>query len=428
MTMADMLYAKGGAFGIAHCNFHLRGADSDADAALVRDWASSRGIPFHGADFDTAAYASEKGISIEMAARELRYRFFAETARREGYDKVAVAHHAEDNAETLILNLLRGTGVRGMAGMRPSGPLPVEGYGDILLERPLLEMTREEIRSYAESHGVPFREDRTNGDDTFKRNRIRNRVFPEFAAINPSFVRTLARDMKHVAEVGAIADDYYAVCKAQVWDGEIIDLRKLQDLPHWRHVLYRLLEEQGFNEAGVEDVLSTLSSGGTVSGKLFSSPEATFVTGASGLRIGRYAEIVEHDVCTVVEGPGTYHLAGTRFTVETLARTEDFPLRQPAGVLVMDAAAMPFPFLARGWKAGDWLRPLGLHGRKKVSDLFVDLKLDRMQKGAAVVLVRPGVNTEKAATDHVAALLGYRIDESVKVTASTTGILRVKVG
>ena len=209
MCLAEKVRLEGGPFAIAHCNFSLRGAESDADEAFVRSWASGYGIPIHVKRFDTEAFASAEGISVEMAARRLRYHWFGELCREHGYDAVAVAHNANDNAETLVLNLLRGTGLKGITGMKASGFLPDPEYGDIPLLRPLLDMTREEIAAFADEHRLAWREDSTNALNDFKRNKIRNLVFPVFREINPSFVQTLNRDMERFAdELGCSAEGY----------------------------------------------------------------------------------------------------------------------------------------------------------------------------------------------------------------------------
>ena len=428
MAMADILYAKGGVLkGIAHCNFHLRGAESDADAALVESWAAERRIPFFRADFDTAAYAAEKGISIEMAARELRYRFFAETARSKGFDAVAVAHNANDNAETLILNMLRGSGSRGMSGMKELSPLPVEGYGDIILLRPLLGKTRKEISEYVKSHGVPFREDATNSVNEFKRNRIRNLVFPVFEGINPSFVETLCADAAHVAEVDAIADEAYEKVRSRVVRGEDIDIQALRAEPHWKYFLFRILEDKGFNSSQADSLTALLESDGTVSGRRFLSEEYEALTAPSGLVFRKRPDAfaAEHEECIVVRTPGIYNFAGVRFSVEQFPRTPDIPLKQPQGSVIFDSEALPFPFIVRRWRSGDWFRPLGLGGAKKLSDLFTDLHLSIPEKERILVAIKPGLNKGDATHDRVSAVLGFRIDDSVKVTDSTINLTKI---
>ena len=191
-------------FALAHCNFHLRGEESDSDEALVREWAESHGVIFIKKDFDTKEYAASNGVSIEMAARELRYTWFAEVCRERGIAALAVAHNANDNAETMILNMLRGTGVKGMTGMRGSSLLP---GSDARLIRPLLGFTRKDIHEYAVSHGLQWHEDSTNADSAYKRNCIRNEVFPLFERLNPSFLTTLNEDMERFAQVQSVADE-----------------------------------------------------------------------------------------------------------------------------------------------------------------------------------------------------------------------------
>ena len=200
MCLCEKVRLEGGPFAVAHCNFCLRGPESDADEAFVRGWCTAHGVTCHVKRFDTQAFASAEGISIEMAARRLRYRWFGELCRSMGYEAVAVAHNANDNAETLLLNLLRGTGLKGITGMKASAFIPDPDFGDIPLLRPLLGMTREEIEAFAAEHGLSWREDSTNALNEFKRNKLRNQVFPVFREINPSFVQTLNRDMERFAD------------------------------------------------------------------------------------------------------------------------------------------------------------------------------------------------------------------------------------
>lgn len=218
MCLAEKVRQSGEPFAIAHCNFGLRGADSDADESFVRDWAARYGITCHVKRFETSAYAASEGISIEMAARRLRYHWFGELCREHGYSAVAVAHNANDNAETLILNLLRGTGVRGIIGMKESGFIPDPDFQDIPLYRPLLSMTREDIEAFAAEHGLQWREDATNALNDYKRNKIRNLVFPVFREINPRFVEVLNRDMERFSSVipGEVSESQDSMGEAQV--------------------------------------------------------------------------------------------------------------------------------------------------------------------------------------------------------------------
>ena len=239
----------GARFAVAHCNFALRGAESDADEAFVRAWCAEHGLECFVKRFDTRSYAAEHGISIEMAARDLRYAWFAELRQTGGFDAVAVAHNADDNAETLLLNLLRGTGTRGLRGM---------GNRDGIV-RPLLDIPREDIRAWMTARGLAWRDDSTNADSTPKRNRIRNEVFPVFARINPSFVRTLGDDMRRFARVDDIADSYFrAVREGLTTPSGDIRLPAVLALEHWEYVLWRLLEKAGLSGPTFEKLVALL--------------------------------------------------------------------------------------------------------------------------------------------------------------------------
>ena len=189
MCLADMWLRAFGpdSFAMAHCNFNLRGEDSDADEALVTEWAESNGVRLHKVSFDTVGYAEENGVSIEMAARDLRYGWFGQLCEEYGYAAVVTAHHADDNAETMVLNMVRGTGLKGLSGMKPVSPLPLSSR-EISLLRPLLTFTRKQIEGYLFAQKVPYREDKTNASVEYRRNSIRHEVFPLFGKMNPSYV------------------------------------------------------------------------------------------------------------------------------------------------------------------------------------------------------------------------------------------------
>ena len=427
MCMADIHRRAGGEYAVAHCNFHLRGTDSDADAEFVEEWARGHGMPFFRADFDTTAYASEHGISIEMAARELRYGWFERIASENGFDAVAVAHNANDNAETLILNLLRGTGLRGITGMSSESLLP---GGKIRLLRPLLSMTRAEIEAYAEANGVKYREDRTNAENDAHRNRIRNEVFPEFAKINPSFVRTLNADMRHFAQADAIVEDYFREAMADILSEDgTIDVDKLLALKHWEYVFFRITEPCGFSAGTLDAALALLAerSGGrgTFAGKRFFSPTHVLETSAKGITIReRGCNTPEGNL--TVDGPGIYSFRGRTISVELLDCPPGAALKQPAGTLICDAAALPFPFQLRGWKAGDWMQPFGMNGKaKKISDLFTDNTLSLSDKESSVIVYSPAI--DRNADGHVAAVAGLRMDEALRVAKGSVRIVRITV-
>lgn len=292
--------SAGRRFAVAHCNFHLRGEDSDSDEALVAAWCGRNSVRYHKADFDTEQYASSHNVSIEMAARELRYDWFASLCRENGYYGVAVAHNANDNAETLILNLLRGTGLRGVTGMQAESAVPVtrEDLAGVRLLRPMLSFSRKQIEEYVAANSLEYHDDRTNAETVYKRNRIRHLVFPVFESLNPSFLTTFAREMNAFSEVQEIADDYFisvrdSVCEPAGKDELLrVNAVRLCHLKHYKYVLYRLLEAYGFRDRLLEPVVRLLESGKTFSGKVFEAPCYELITAGECLIVRKAARVV----------------------------------------------------------------------------------------------------------------------------------------
>ncbi|MBQ7517145.1 MAG: tRNA lysidine(34) synthetase TilS, partial [Bacteroidales bacterium] len=464
---------RGAELGIAHCNFHLRPGDCDADADLVALWAGRNGLPFHRADFNTLAVASERGISVEMAARELRYDYFARLCREFGYEAVAVAHQADDNAETLLLHLLRGCGLDGACAMAAESVLPLAatdigpaeapasiGADDAaerpaggasvdpaparpLLLRPLLGHTREEINGYTIVRRVPFREDKSNAESVYQRNLLRNKVFSLFSKINPSAVQTLCRDIENFRRSRRALDWYVqqTLDKALVPDGpNALGAIPAADAPSacpvadapialsaWRcelsqipgavlpEVLFRLLSAYGYGSETVDAVLALARGSGKSSncdekargeGRLFYSATHILLMRGGSLRLRPKDYAASQPVC------------------ERLDWQEGMPLKQPMGVTAVDADALPEGWTLRPWREGDWMRPLGMGGRrKKLSDLFVDLGFDVFDKADAWVLASPdsapddGPAAQERASvccpeppSHIWALIGRRID------------------
>ena len=457
MCLAEKSVRSGQDFAVAHCNFHLRGADSDADADFVANWARRHGIAFYSKDFDTAAYAAEQGISLEMAARELRYGWFADLCRTEGFAGVAVAHQADDRRETFLLNLMRSSGGRGLRGMQGQSVIPGT---DIPLLRPLLGMTRQEIETYMRSIGATWREDGSNRDTTIRRNRIRHELLPLLSELNPSYGDALDRAMRHIGSLQDVADTWFESVRPTLLDptdGSIL-LDSLRSLPHRDFLLYRLLEPYGLTESVLDDLCAALDSGESLSGKRFLLHHATLLGGRDRLLFssdrvrGAYPHVPcdENPVtaeqvtepagagtrklrgayslascdeqltgtCDIKE-PGTYDCGGVRVKVEILDRAEITDLKQPRGILLLDAGKLPLPLVIRPRRAGDWLVPLGMRGRKKLSDLFVDLKYSIIDKQRARV-----IDWQES---RIAALLGERGDDALKVTSETRTVYRITI-
>ena len=441
-------------YAVAHCNFSLRGEESDGDQALVEARAAELGVQVFVQRFDTVTYAQERGVSIEMAARDLRYGWFADLCAEHGFDAIVVAHNANDNAETLMLNLLRGTGLNGLHGMSEVS------NSSVLVFRPLLEFTRKQIEGYVLCNRVSYRHDSSNFESDYKRNKIRNEVFPVFEKINPSYVRTLNREIGYFAEAGDIVEEWcksqlpsvisytdsssvmsscsssvMSSCSSSVMSSERSESRHLHistaallATTHWRYLLYYILSPYGFNQQTLYSIESLLTSSRTIPGKRFESADYVLLTGRDVLMVvpRERENNIEDEAIITVRGEGVYNFNGVRFSVELVTMTSDMPLKQPAGTLIFDADRLAFPFVCRKWRQGDWFIPFGMRGRKKVSDIFTDLKYDALSKEAAIMIV--DVQTDgMAEQQHVAGLLGVRADDVYKVTPVTGTILKMQI-
>jgi len=420
MVMASLLHAcYNNDFAIATVNFRLRAQESDADQQLVVDWAKEKRIRIFTTNFNTSEYACEKGISIEMAARELRYTWFYKIMDEEGFDILAIAHNLNDSVETLLLNILRGTGIDGLCGIK-------QRTGRIL--RPLLNFSRAEIVRYAQRESVPFREDSTNKEDQYSRNRIRNRVFPEFQVINPSFLRTVERDMSYFSEAGEIIRKLYHQVRSDVVDegGSRTQLRiridKLLSQEHSRYWLYMLLNEYGFNSAQSDQVHESLVG---QPGKEFHSPDYILIKDREYLLIysreGQGVNQPEPNQRVIEKPVGgilCIEVQGVRVSFRLYHREADFLPVPSKCKFFMDASKIVFPLLCRVWKEGDRFIPLGMTGFKKLSDLFTDEKIDIKSKEHQLVL---------SAGENIVVVLGHRIDDRFKITPGTTEILEVDI-
>jgi tRNA(Ile)-lysidine synthase len=426
MCMADLFVRTCGLsdIAIAHCNFNLRNDESDGDESLVREWAAQWNLKVHVISFDTVSYAKAHDMSIEMAARELRYAWFARLCLQHGYSYVAVAHHADDNAETMLLNMTRGTGIKGMTGMKNVSELPCpEVSVPARLARPMLGFTRKQIEGYVLKHKVPFRNDSSNFSVDYRRNRIRHEIFPVMKKLNPSFVSTLNREMAYLEDASGIVDEWCRTVErdivTQADENIRISIEKLLSHKQWRYLLYHILEPYGFNAATLASIENLLLSDRTVSGKRFLSETHELITERKELVMSELHDDDSDEGQLVINEAGLYRFNDVNIVVEICPWTKDMPLKQPEGVQIFDASKLEFPIVFRRWSIGDWLIPLGMRGKRKVSDIFSDMKYDSAAKNNAIVM------TDGTGCQRVAALLWVRMDSRYKVDAQTDTIIRI---
>ena len=410
MCLLTALLRLGYKVEAAHCNFHLRGTHSDNDALFVQRHCQQQNVPLHLTDFDTKHEAELHGESIEMAARRLRYAWFEEVIQTTGIQILCVAHHLNDNVETILLNLIRGTGIRGLTGM-------ARHYKHIV--RPMLTLTRQEIEDFLKEESIEFVTDHTNTDTRFRRNKIRHDVLPLLRNINPSVDQAIADTMQHLSGTACLAE--YAVnhlrnilCK-DVDKGIDIDKTTLQSLPFPTEgrlaLLHELLAPYQFSP-----VLSDIFAGFSKEpGSIFESRDYIATHTAKGLSIRMKPK---HCPPLALPFNDTVLLPnGTLLQTQCLARTELPEIPRSADTACLDADKVKETLHCRSIQEGDRFRPFGMRGTKLVSDYLTDRKRSRIEKMATCVVCDGS---------QIVWLIGERPDDRYAITSNTRNILLIK--
>ena len=408
MVMAELFYRIHQPFAIAHVNFSLRGADADADADFVKNKAESYGVPFHLIRVETTAVAQERSISIQMAARELRYDWFTQLIKEQDYACVATAHHQNDVLETLLLNLTRGTGLAGLHGISVR-------QNNII--RPLLFATRDRLSKYIDEQKLTYREDSSNADDKYARNRIRHHVVPVLTDLNPGFWQTLPRTVERLraAEVlmRAELDRSWQTIAEPHEAGTLLPIAKLLALPELAFRLMEWLKPFGFTTDQATQIMATLTQ---PVGQVFLSATHRLTHERPGLLLEPLPIQTNYEIVLTDWPTAPIDVAG-RFilTVDVFDKPADFRPPTDPNIVCFNAARLVFPLTIRPWQSGDRFRPLGLNGHKLVSDLLNDLKLARTEREQTAVLL---------SDDEIAWVIGYRIDHRFRITGETKRIAK----
>lgn len=420
VVMVDLCQQTGVRFGIAHVNFGLRGAESNADEAFVRDLAATVNVPFYTERFDTATVASQQGVSIQMAARQLRYDFFERTARQHHYQAIATAHHRDDALETVLLNLVRGTGLAGLTGI----PVRRDDPGRLPIVRPMLCTDRAGIETYAKQRGLVWREDSSNESDKYARNKIRHQVVPVLRQLNPNLTQTLADTLERLRGAAEVMES--VLPKTDKWPGVVTDADGQPRLN--REVLLMLssplfwlsewLKQYDFTYEQAKQIFRTLESG-TI-GQTFSSATHCAWNDRNGLIVKplnpqTHYEIIlnEWPVDGLIAVPEQF-----RLSVRTFDKPADYRPNPDPTVGCFNADRLPFPLTIRPWQLGDRLRPLGMAGTKLVSDLLNDRKVSLPQRDHVAVLL---------ASNGIAWVIGQRIGHEFRVTDVANRICEIRV-
>ena len=394
MTMLDLMKGLSYPLGVAHCNFQLRGKASDEDENLVRRQAERLGLPFYGIRFPTKTYANTHKLSIEMAARELRYDWFRQIAATHHYTHIATAHHQDDAQETFFLNLTRGTGIKGLHGILPRN-------GDLI--RPMLAFSREEIEAYARQHHLVFHEDESNREDRFQRNYIRHHVLPVFRSRFPAFDRKMTQSMEVLRMQEVVYQDYIRRLREEIVAEESvgfrIPLRPLSRLPHPSAFLYEVLHPYGFNLVQIQDMLE----------------EGTHQKGKKWIGDNHWVWLTGE---ALLLRPAEQPPVSVELTYETVDMQAFQGFSPDCHRAYFDAEKIQEPLQIRYWQEGDYFFPLGMQGRKKLSDFFNDLKTDGFQKRQIPLLCN--------GNGDILWVIGYRSDNRYRVCETTRYVLIAK--
>lgn len=404
VVMANLFKEAGFDCVIAHCNFQLRGNDSDLDESFVRSMALSLELPVLVKCFDVELEMKERGISLQMAARDLRYRWFEELLDEQGLDRVATAHNKNDAIETFFLNLSRGSGIRGLKGISPS-------RGKII--RPLLFASRKQIESYQQEHKLEYREDSSNLETKYQRNKIRHDVLPLMEQINPAFMDVMDGNMERLGEVFEIYDRAIQEVRMRLLEekqGKISivteELLKLSPLKTW---LYELFSPFGFTRLQCEGIEGILKAGPgrqsiSTTHRLYKDRDRMILVPSDSKTFERF----------YLDDPEKPSALPFPMDMEVMERNELNTIPDDHNTACLDLDEIQFPLTVRRWVHGDYFYPLGMEQIKKLSDFFVDEKVPIPEKESAWIM---------ASGKKIVWIMGYRIDHRFRITPKTKRVL-----
>ena len=404
MVMADLFHKLNYEIAIAHCNFQLREMESFEDQNFVQEYANTNSIPLFLTQFDTKAFAEDYKLSTQIAARELRYNWFYELLETENYDYILTAHHADDNLETFLINLSRGTGLEGLTG------IPEKNENII---RPLLLFSRQEIENYAKENKIKWREDSSNASDKYLRNKIRHHLVPILKALNPNFMTSFQKTQTYLQEAQDMVEDASIIVYQQVakQEGDDIhfDLNQLRKLPNYKSYLYQWLHEFGFS--AWEDIYDLVES---QSGKQVFSLEFRLIKDRDSLILSPINFVNEKEEFLIEENQKEVKIPLNL----SFCKVTDISLVSNTTIFVA-TDKLQFPLVLRHWNEGDVFQPFGMGGKsKKVSKLFKDEKLSLIDKENAWLL---------CSNNEIVWVIGIRQDERFRIENTTKNILKIQL-
>ena len=400
VVLAYLLKACDVDFEMAHCNFKLRGSESDADAVFVEKLAEALQVKLYLQSFNTEAYAKDQKVSIQMAARELRYHWFEELCQKNGLAYIATAHHAKDDLETFLINLSRGSGIDGLTG--------ITAHNEQLI-RPLLPFSREEILAYAEANEIRWREDSSNASDKYLRNHLRHHAIPAIEEAAPQFLNQFQKSQQHLKEVALLLEDYTAMLFSQIvnqsFKGYELNIQKLKQTPNTKAVLYQLLKD--FEFTAWDDIYDLLDA---EPGKYVSAKNHRLIKDREVLLLTEHKKT--HEVVLWNEQDASLVLDNLKIKKEAVDQFS----KTTATEAIFDKDQLDFPLKLRKWEEGDWFYPFGLKGKKKLSKFFKDLKYSTLDKESVWLLCND---------QDIIWVVGARTDDRYKVTPNTSQFLKI---
>ncbi len=404
MVMLHLFQQLDFEIAIAHCNFQLRGVESFEDQKFIQDYADANAVPVYITQFDTKAFAEDYKLSTQVAARKLRYNWFYELLETEKYDYILTAHHADDNLETFLINLSRGTGLDGITG------IPEQNENVV---RPLLAFSQQEIEDYAKLNHIKWQEDSSNASDKYVRNKIRHHLVPMLKELNPNFLSSFHKTQNYLQEAQNMVDDAAIMVYQQVavQEGENIsfDLKKLKKLPNYKSYLYQWLNEFGFT--AWDDIYDLVVS---QSGKFVFSADYRLLKDRESLILSPLDFSTEKQ---------EYFIDANQTVVNVPLNISFSPVADMAIVsnktIFVDSDKLQFPLVLRHWEEGDQFQPFGMDGKsKKISKFFKDEKLSLLEKENTWLL---------CSNDIIVWVVGLRQDERFKIENTTKNILKIQL-
>ncbi len=407
VVLLHLLHQTGHQCIAAHCNFHLRGEESLRDENFSHSMAERLQIPYEKIDFDTHAYATKHKISIEMAARDLRYEWFEALRQKYQAGSIAVAHHKDDSVETVLLNLIRGTGIRGLTGIRSK-----TGY----IIRPLLCFDKEEILAYAKENKLEFVTDSTNLEDVFTRNKIRLQIIPLLKSINPSVEDAIERTAGNLSQVEAIYEDAIQKKIKEVLQPQkhTIDIQELLKFPSPEALLYEILSKYNFNIFVIREIGHALHG---QPGKIFYSSTHRLVKDRQVLIIEPYTTQKQAPVNYLLEEDTSSLEIPVHLEISNFVYTPDISLKSNKNTVFFDKDTLQFPLTIRHWEEGDYFIPFGMKGKQKISKYFKDHQFDQISKESAWLL---------CSGNDIIWIIGERSDDRYKIAANTEVIFKIE--